>query len=111
MRDGEEGPTGRGPAPQKAPRRNLGSDGDLGSVMQFGVAIVLFTLVGNWLDGKYGTSPALLLVGMGVGTAAGFYSMYRKLTARERQAKEDRRLNAPGNGSGKSSKSGKGGVV
>jgi F0F1-type ATP synthase assembly protein I len=74
-------------APLEGDRGNAAhprSGGDLGTVMQFGISLILATLAGSWLDRKFGTSPALLLAGMVVGAAAGFYSMYRKLTAQER---------------------------
>ncbi len=76
----------------------MGSDGDLGSVLQFGISIILFTLIGSWLDRKFGTSPVLLLVGMGLGAGAGFYSMYSKLTASERKRAKDRMADAVDNG-------------
>jgi len=45
------------------------------------VSILLFVYVGRWLDGKFGTTPWLLVLGAFVGAFAGFYSMYRALTA------------------------------
>lgn len=47
--------------------------------LQFAVALVLFALVGDWLDGRFGTAPLFLLLGVFGGGAAAFYSMYRKL--------------------------------
>ena len=47
--------------------------------IQFAIALVVFALGGNWLDQKAGTSPLFLLVGVFLGAAAAFYSMYRKL--------------------------------
>ena len=47
---------------------------------QFAAAIILFLLLGKWLDDKLGTDPWLLVTGVIVGAAGGFYSMYRKLT-------------------------------
>jgi hypothetical protein len=88
MRDGAKGPKSGGAGPRNTPRKGLAGDGggDIGTAMQFGISIILFTLFGSWLDRRFGTAPALLLVGMAVGAAAGFYSMYTKLTAREREA-------------------------
>jgi F0F1-type ATP synthase assembly protein I len=46
---------------------------------QFAAAILLFLYAGKWLDGKLGTAPLFLILGVFVGAGAGFYSMYRKL--------------------------------
>ena len=35
--------------------------------------------VGWWLDGKLGTAPWLMLVGIALGAAGGFYSMVKKV--------------------------------
>jgi ATP synthase protein I len=62
--------------------------------VQFAAAIVLFFFLGRWLDGRLGTEPWLLILGVFVGAGAGFYSMYRKLVLdpREREARrKDRR--------------------
>ncbi|HUO51581.1 MAG TPA: AtpZ/AtpI family protein [Gemmatimonadaceae bacterium] len=47
--------------------------------LQFAAAILLFLYVGKWVDGKLGTAPLFLIVGVFVGAGGGFYSMYRKL--------------------------------
>ena len=46
----------------------------------FGVAVFLGFLFGRWLDGKFGTAPWLMLVGVLFGIASGFKELYR-LTA------------------------------
>ena len=45
----------------------------------FGLAvpIILGAFLGHWLDGKWGTGPALTLVGIVVGMVAGFYNFFR----------------------------------
>jgi F0F1-type ATP synthase assembly protein I len=53
--------------------------------VQFALAIVLFLFVGQWLDRRLGTAPVLLILGVFAGAGGGFYSMYRKLTAAQRQ--------------------------
>ena len=53
----------------------------LGAGIQFAASILLFLLAGQWLDGKLGTEPWLLLLGVFVGASAGFYSLYRQLMA------------------------------
>ena len=52
--------------------------------VQFVVAILLFLWVGRWLDGRFGTSPLLLIAGVFFGAGASFYSMYRRVTAGQR---------------------------
>ena len=61
----------------------------LGLGLQFGLAIILFMFVGKWLDARLGTSPWLLILGVFVGAAGGFYSIYRRLM--EDQKREDAR--------------------
>jgi F0F1-type ATP synthase assembly protein I len=61
----------------------------MGLGLQFGGAIILFMFVGMWLDKKLGTGPWLLVLGVFVGAAGGFYSIYRKLM--EDQKREDAR--------------------
>lgn len=58
-----------------------GTSGYAAAGLQFAVALVLFALGGNWLDGKLGTAPWLLLLGVFGGGAAAFYSMYLKVMA------------------------------
>ncbi len=43
----------------------------------FGVAVLIGYFGGAWLDGKYGTTPWLSIVGVFVGIAAGFRELYR----------------------------------
>jgi F0F1-type ATP synthase assembly protein I len=61
----------------------------LGLGLQFGLAIILFMFVGKWLDARLGTSPWLLILGVFVGAAGGFYSIYRRLM--QDQKREDAR--------------------
>lgn len=53
--------------------------------IQFALSILLFLLVGKWIDGHLGTTPLFLILGAFVGAAAGFYSMYRKVAAATRK--------------------------
>lgn len=64
---------GKAPAPSPATYAGVG--------IQFAIAIVLFAFGGNWLDERVGSSPLFLILGVFVGGAAAFYSMYRKLMA------------------------------
>ncbi len=52
--------------------------------MTFVVATVLGLAGGFWADRWLGTSPWLLLVGLGVGIAAGFTNLFRSLKEAER---------------------------
>jgi ATP synthase protein I len=58
--------------------------------VQFGAVILVFTLAGYWLDKTLGTSPWFLLGCVFVGAAAGFYSMYHKVTSAQRQDAADK---------------------
>lgn len=55
--------------------------GQLGTLSGVGLTLVLSTVLGLWgghaLDGWLGTSPWLMLVGLGLGIAAGFVSLFR----------------------------------
>jgi ATP synthase protein I len=53
----------------------------MGVGLQFAAAIVLFLFLGRWLDSRLGTEPWLLLAGVLVGSVAGFFSLYRQLSA------------------------------
>lgn len=47
--------------------------------LQFAVSIVVFLYVGQWIDGRLGTAPWGLIIGVFTGAGAAFYSMYRRL--------------------------------
>jgi F0F1-type ATP synthase assembly protein I len=64
--------------------------------IQFAVAIVVFLFLGQWLDRKFGTSPVFLMLGVFVGGAAAFYSMYRKLIAGQEADEEARKREKEG---------------
>ncbi|HEU4643471.1 MAG TPA: AtpZ/AtpI family protein [Gemmatimonadaceae bacterium] len=61
-----------------------------GHGFQLVISILLFLYLGKWVDGKLGTAPAFLIVGVFLGAAAGFYSMIRALTAHQRDDRDDR---------------------
>lgn len=60
-------------------RRRYGRMAGMG--MQFGGAVTVFALVGHWLDGKAGTSPLLLVLGVLIGFAGGTISLVRAVEA------------------------------
>lgn len=66
----------------------------LGVGLQFAGAILLFLFVGRWVDGRLGTEPWFLLIGVLVGAVAGFVSLYRQLVVvpreRERRQRESK---------------------
>lgn len=61
----------------------------MGVGLQFAASILLFLFVGMWLDGKLGTGPWLLILGVFVGGSAGFYSMYRRLVIEPREREKE----------------------
>lgn len=46
--------------------------------LQFGLAIVIFALAGNWADGRFGTKPWLLVAGVALGFIGGTISLLKK---------------------------------
>jgi ATP synthase protein I len=54
---------------------------------QFGLTILVFAFAGVWLDRRLGTTPWLLLICVFAGAGGSFYSMYRRVTAAQRDAK------------------------
>lgn len=58
--------------------------------VQLLISILLFLYLGKWLDGKLGTDPILLIVGVFVGAAVGIYNMYHMMTAAQRKAREEK---------------------
>ncbi len=66
----------------------------MGLGLQFVLSLLLFLYLGQWVDGKLGTSPWFMILGVFTGATAAFYSMYRKLKAvelrEEAQDKQDK---------------------
>ena len=56
-------------------RRRYGRLAGVG--LQFGAAITLFALAGNWLDERTGTRPLFLVLGVMLGFAGGTISLVR----------------------------------
>lgn len=54
-----------------------------------GLAITLLAVGGNWLDGRLGTAPLFVLLGVFAGFAGGCYSMYGRLAARREGSTTD----------------------
>ena len=55
--------------------------------LQLAITVVIFFLLGRWLDGKFGTSPWGMLVGLAIGIVGGFIRFFR--TAIEMGNKSD----------------------
>ena len=53
--------------------------------LQFALVILVFTGAGYWLDRRLGSSPVFLLIGVAIGGAGGFYSIFQKATAAQRR--------------------------
>jgi len=77
----KQGAFGSGPAAQF-----------MGLGLQFVLSLLLFLYLGKWVDGKLGTSPLFLILGVFIGAGAAFYSMYRRLKVAEREEEEKERL-------------------
>ena len=56
----------------------------VGLGVQFVVTILVCLFIGQWLDRKLGTTPWLLLVGVMLGAALGFWMMLRVAKAAEK---------------------------
>jgi len=87
MVDGRLSPTGSGNGKGGAGQGSPSPASFAGAGAQFVLAILLFLYIGKWLDSKLGTSPWLLMIGVFVGAAAGFYSFYRRIMASSRERK------------------------
>lgn len=77
------------PEPNPPDSINVGSFAGAG--LQFAISLVLFLLLGQWIDRKLGTSPVFLIAGVFIGGGAAFYSMYRKLSAAQKADDERRK--------------------
>ncbi len=94
------GSSGKPGGPGNAPGRSAGSTESpagaathsemAGLGITLGLAMALFAWGGNWVDGRLGTSPLFVLLGVFGGFGAGFWSMYSRLVVRPRsEAKLD----------------------
>ena len=79
----ETGPRGR------ASKGKADASEFAGLGITMGLAIALFAVAGNWLDGRLGTQPLFVLLGVFLGFGAGFYSMYSRLVLRRRENDAD----------------------
>jgi F0F1-type ATP synthase assembly protein I len=75
-------------------RRDEGGGVPVGTMFglgfQFAAAILLSVLAGSWADRHFGSDPWGVLTGAFFGFGAGFFSIYRTVTAADRRAKTRR---------------------
>jgi ATP synthase protein I len=67
--------------------KGLGSYGTIG--LEFALSVLVGLLGGQWLDGKLGTEPWLMLAGLVLGSAAGFRSLWRIAAKLNREAEKE----------------------
>jgi F0F1-type ATP synthase assembly protein I len=58
---------------------------------QFAALILLSVLAGQWADRHFGSDPWGVLGGAFLGFSAGFFSIYRTVTAADRRARKRRK--------------------
>lgn len=62
--------------------------GDLmGIGITFTASILVFLYLGRWVDGKLGTEPLFLIVGVFTGFGLSILWMYRRLVVRDKEEK------------------------
>ena len=76
--------------------KGFGTYGTVG--IEFVLSVLVGTWGGQWLDGRFGTEPWLMVVGLGFGVAAGFRGLWRalekanrELERQEQREREERR--------------------
>lgn len=60
-----------------------------GAGLELAGAVAGLTLVGYWIDGKFGTDPWGLIVGLAMGLIGGFYNLVKASFAAVRDAKTE----------------------
>jgi F0F1-type ATP synthase assembly protein I len=76
---------------QGSSRKGLSGGEFAGVGIQFVFAILVFLYAGQWLDNRLGTNGLFTIAGVFIGAGAAFYSMYRKISAAQKQDDEERR--------------------
>jgi F0F1-type ATP synthase assembly protein I len=57
--------------------------------LELGIAVALGAMFGRWLDGKLGTDPWMLLVGLAIGLIAGFRGVLRAVARADKAAQAE----------------------
>jgi len=72
---------GPGPGESRSPGRGAPAPPSelAGLGLALGLTTALFAVAGNWLDGRLGTKPLFVLLGVFLGFGGGFWSMYSRL--------------------------------
>jgi F0F1-type ATP synthase assembly protein I len=69
--------------PSSAPNERRRQQSDYvryaGLGLQFVATFLVFGAIGYWLDGRLGTRPWLMIVGIALGASGAFWSMVRKV--------------------------------
>jgi F0F1-type ATP synthase assembly protein I len=78
---------------QQSSRKGLSGGDFAGAGIQFAAAIIVFLFAGQWVDNRFGTNGLFTIAGVFIGAAAGFYSMYRKISAAQKQDDQERSAN------------------
>ena len=69
-------------------RKGLSGSEFAGLGFQFAATIVAFMFLGIWLDRRLGISPWGVLIGVFAGAGLGFWSMYRRVSAKQTVGKD-----------------------
>jgi len=77
--------------PLKSSAKGLSGSDFAGLGIQFAAAILIFVFAGQWLDKRFNGNGLFTIAGAFVGAVGGFYHMYRRISAAQRQDDERRR--------------------
>ena len=83
--------------PQQSSGKGLSGADFAGVGIQFAFAIIVFLFAGQWLDKRLGIKGLFTIAGVFLGAGAAFYSMYRKISAAQKQDDAERQTRRQGN--------------